>query len=138
MHDFIEIVDLDLGFELYRAVSAAKVARFSAPEVTFAFRAEGIAIEQALTRDDFERWTARDVDRIAATVEEALERAGAAGPDTIDQVFLTGGTSFVPAIRRLFLERFGEARLTSAEPFESIARGLAMIGQTPEPRLWAT
>ena len=59
-----------------------------------------------------------------------------AGPDGIDQVFLTGGTSFVPAIHHLFLERFGEARLTSADPFESIACGLALIGQTPEPRLW--
>ena len=136
LHAFIDIVDLDLGFELYRAVSAAKVALSSAPEVSFAFRAEGIALEQAITRADFERWIARDVERIAATVDAALSQAGT-GPDGIDQVFLTGGTSFVPAIRRLFQDRFGEARLTSAEPFESIARGLALIGQTSDLRTWA-
>jgi hypothetical chaperone protein len=52
-------------------------------------------------------------------------------------VFLTGGTSFVPAIRRLFVERFGESRLTSADQFESIAYGLALIGQTDDPGRWA-
>jgi hypothetical chaperone protein len=52
-------------------------------------------------------------------------------------VFLTGGTSFVPAIRRLFVERFGEERLTSADQFESIAYGLALIGHDADPAQWA-
>ena len=34
-------------------------------------------------------------------------------PGAIDKVFLTGGTSFIPAIRRLFAERFGEDRLVT-------------------------
>ena len=58
-------------------------------------------------------------------------------PEQIERVFLTGGTSFVPAIRRLFVDRFGESRLTSADQFESIAYGLALIGQTGEPSRWA-
>jgi hypothetical chaperone protein len=57
--------------------------------------------------------------------------------DEVDRVFLTGGTSFVPAIRRLFAERFGEERLTSADQFESIAYGLALIGQTTGLKRWS-
>ena len=57
------------------------------------------------------------------TVDEALTKAGVK-PGEIERVFLTGGTSFVPAIRHLFVERFGESRLTSADQFESIAYGL--------------
>ncbi|WP_163362796.1 Hsp70 family protein, partial [Escherichia coli] len=73
---------------------------------------------------DFEAWIAPDVARIAETVDEVLARAGVA--DTaIERVFLTGGTSFVPAIRNLFVKRFGEERLTNTDQFESIAYGLA-------------
>ena len=74
--------------------------------------------------------------RIAATVDEALASAGVRAGE-IDRVFLTGGTSFVPAIRRMFVQRFGEERLTSADQFESIAYGLALIGQSPDPERWA-
>jgi hypothetical chaperone protein len=63
-------------------------------------------------------------------------RAGI-GAGEVDRVFLTGGTSFVPAIRRLFVERFGEERLTSADQFESIAYGLALIGHDQNPAQWA-
>ena len=67
---------------------------------------------------------------------QALAKAGVK-PGEIERVFLTGGTSFVPAIRRLFVDRFGETRLTSADQFESIAYGLALIGQTEAPGRWA-
>ncbi|MFX4543608.1 hypothetical protein ABTA76_20375, partial [Acinetobacter baumannii] len=38
LEDFITIVDLDLGFALYRAVSDAKVALSSQDEVDFRFK----------------------------------------------------------------------------------------------------
>jgi len=69
-------------------------------------------------------------------VDEALARAGVT-EGAIDRVFLTGGTSFVPAIRRLFTDRFDEARLTNADQFESIAYGLALIGREPDADRWA-
>ena len=43
------------------------------------------------------------------TVDAALAKAGVK-PGEIERVFLTGGTSFVPAIRNLFVDRFGETR----------------------------
>ncbi|HEU6441739.1 MAG TPA: Hsp70 family protein, partial [Microvirga sp.] len=133
---FIDIIEYDLGFALYRAVSAAKVTLSNAEETEFRFRAESVDIKARITRADFERWIAEDVRRIAEALDEALSRAGVTVSE-IDKVFLTGGTSFVPAIRRLFVERFGEERLTSADQFESIAYGLALIGQTDDPGRWA-
>ena len=125
-----------MGFALYRAVSSAKVALSSKEETDFRFQGEGVDIQARITRADFEAWIAEDVEKIAGTVDEALSKAGVK-PEQIERVFLTGGTSFVPAIRRLFVERFGESRLTSADQFESIAYGLALIGQTEEPGRWA-
>jgi hypothetical chaperone protein len=136
LETFIEIVDLDLGFALYRAVSAAKVELSSQDETLFRFDEHGIRIEAPIRRSDFEAWIAPDVARIEGALDEALAKAGVQ-PSEIQKVFLTGGTSFVPAIRRLFRERFGEVRLTSADQFESIAYGLALIGRTEDPARWS-
>lgn len=136
LEKFIDIIEYDLGFALYRAISATKIALSDNPEAEFHFRGEGVDIHAAVTQPQFEGWIAPEVKRIAETLDEALGNAGVA-PHEIEKVFLTGGTSFVPAIRRLFLERFGESRLTSADQFESIAYGLALIGQTEDPARWA-
>jgi hypothetical chaperone protein len=133
---FIDIVENDLGFALYRAVSATKVALSSAEEADFRFNEAGIDISARVTRRDFESWIAADVDRIAETVDLALAEARL-GPDGIDRVFLTGGSSFIPAIRDLFAARFGAERLMTADQFESIAYGLALIGRSPDPDQWA-
>ncbi|MBM6580081.1 Hsp70 family protein [Microvirga sp. BT689] len=136
LEQFIDIIEYDLGFDLYRAVSSAKVALSSQEETDFRFQGGSVDIHARIARADFESWIDEDVRKIAGTVDEALAKAGVK-PDEIERVFLTGGTSFVPAIRRLFVNRFGESRLTSADQFESIAYGLALIGQTEEPGRWA-
>jgi hypothetical chaperone protein len=47
-------------------------------------------------------------------------------PNEIDRVFLTGGSSFVPAVRRIFETRFGAPKIRTGDEFTSVARGLAM------------
>ncbi|MPT24384.1 MAG: hypothetical protein E2577_16220 [Starkeya sp.] len=54
----------------------------------------------------------------------------------IDHVFLTGGSSLIPAVRRLFTERFDADRIDSGEELTSIAHGLALIGQEPDLSIW--
>jgi hypothetical chaperone protein len=49
--------------------------------------------------------------------------------DQIDRVFLTGGTSFVPAVRALFQARFGADSVSGGGEFVSVAEGLALIGR---------
>jgi len=137
LEKFIDIIEYDLGFALYRAVSASKVALSEAVVTQFRFQGEGVDIEARILRSDFESWIAEDVRRIAGALDRALLKAGVKASE-IDKVFLTGGTSFVPAIRRLFAERFGEDRLTSTDQFQSIAYGLALIGQSPDPAQWST
>lgn len=136
LHDFITLVEHDMGFPLYRAVSAAKVALSANDAVDFTFVESGIDIRSTITRADFESWIGEDLARIAATVDQVLA-VSRVTPQEIEKVFLTGGTSFVPSVQRLFAERFGEEKLTSADQFESIAQGLALIGQAENPDQWA-
>jgi len=60
-------------------------------------------------------------------VDQALAGAGLSA-GAIDHVFLTGGTAFVPAVRRLFVDRFGEDRVAGGGEFVSVAEGLALMG----------
>jgi hypothetical chaperone protein len=82
-------------------------------------------IEKIVARPDFENWIARYLEQIAECVDR-LMAAVRLGPGAIDSVFLTGGSSFVPAVRRIFIERFGADRIRMGDEFTSVARGLAL------------
>jgi hypothetical chaperone protein len=60
-----------------------------------------------------------------AAVDRALSLAGLA-PQDVSRVFLTGGTSFVPAVRRIFESRFRDRIETGGEMI-SVASGLALL-----------
>ena len=132
---FIELVEHDHGYPLYKAVSAAKERLSHADRTQLAFAASSFAIEVTILRAEFEAWIADDLERMAGALDEALARAGL-GHQEIDKVFLTGGTSFVPAVRRLFERRFGKARIESGDELLSIAHGLALIGADEEIDRW--
>jgi hypothetical chaperone protein len=124
----LKLIRDELGYELYRTVSGVKAELSRAESAVLRFHHADFAIEQTISRRDFEDWIAPDVARIAATVDSALAGAGLT-EDAIDRVFLTGGTSLVPAVRGLFTTRFGAARVTGGGEFVSVAEGLALIGR---------
>ncbi|MER2604551.1 MAG: Hsp70 family protein [Siculibacillus sp.] len=131
----IEVIEEDLGYPLYKAVSEVKLALSHADEARLRFRHHDIEIDEIVRRADFETWIAQDLDRIRASFEEAITRSGVAESE-IDRVFLTGGTSFVPAVRRLFEDRFGAARIETGDQLLSIAYGLALIGAEEDLSRW--
>ena len=133
----VEILDHNLGYRLYQSVSRLKETLSAQTEATFRFDAGDVAIEKPVRRAEFEAWIAPELTAIAAAADEAVAKAGVA-PGQIDKVFLTGGSSFVPAVRRLFADRFGEAKLESGGELVSIATGLALIGAEPDTTEWAT
>ncbi len=69
------------------------------------------------------------------TVETALDQAGLAA-DQIDHVFLTGGSSLIPAVRRLFEKRFGERRIAQGNELTSIAHGLGLMAAGADLADW--
>jgi hypothetical chaperone protein len=132
---FVRLVESDQGYTLYKAVSDAKEALSSAEASTFTFRGPGFAIEREITRAQFESWIAEELEAIEAALETALANAGISAGE-VDRVFLTGGSSFVPAVRRIFERRFGTDRIESGNEFVSIANGLATIGLREDVDAW--
>ena len=134
---FIDIVDDDLGYPLYRAVSAAKARLSSADQTTLEFAPLGRDFCARIERTAFEKWIAEDLARMEHALDETLAKAQLEDA-AIDKVFLTGGTSFVPAVRNMFVERFGAERIDSGDELLSIANGLALIGEREDAKAWAT
>ena len=131
----IALIEHELGYLLYDAVGRLKRALSQAATATFRFAEAGVEIEATVTRAEFERWIAEDLAGIAATLDQALAHAGV-GEGAIDRVFLTGGTSLVPAVRAVFERRFGAARIMDGAELTAIAQGLALIAQTDDVSPW--
>ena len=132
LRSLARLIEDERGWSLYQAVTATKAALSRADSAPLRFHHPGLAIEAVVQRAEFEAWIAPELARIAAAVEAALTQAGLAA-EAIDRVFLTGGSSFVPAVRRLFEDRFrprnGTARVSGGGEFVSVAEGLALIGR---------
>jgi hypothetical chaperone protein len=132
----VEVLDDNHGYRLYQSVSRLKEALSAEASATFLFEAGNVRIEKPVTRAAFEGWIAPELAAIDAAAAEALATAGLA-PNGIDKVFLTGGSSFVPAVRRLFTDRFGADKVEVGGELISIASGLAYIGAEPDLDRWS-
>jgi len=121
----IHIVENDLGYLLFKSVEQTKLALSDADATRFRFTDHDVSIEKPATREAFESWIAKELRAIAECVDRVLASAEVL-PDSIDSVFLTGGSSFVPVVRRIFAKAFGADKIRTGSEFTSIARGLAL------------
>lgn len=135
LETFVDLVEHDEGYPLYQAVSATKMALSLAEEAEFIFAPLGSGGKKTIKRSDFESWITEDLDRIEGALDEVLTKTNTS-PASIDKVFLTGGTSFVPAVRSIFTKRFDEGRIESGGELLSIAHGLALIGERDDIAQW--
>jgi hypothetical chaperone protein len=125
LEGLVHLVTAELGFALYRAVEHVKHELSRAPLSRFAFHDGPVSIEADVARADFEGWIEEELAEIAGCVDAVLAAAGASAAD-VDRVFLTGGSSFVPAVIRIFEERFGAERIRRGGELTSVASGLAL------------
>lgn len=126
----ITLIDEDLGYQLHQAVQRVKFELSRNESAEFRFR-EGslshpyIDLRIPVTRREFESWIADDLQAIEESVDRLLVSTGI-DARAVDRVFLTGGSSFVPAVRRIFETRFGSDRIRGGNEFTSVAHGLAL------------
>ena len=108
-------------------LSTSHEAEFDAPhpsgEGRLRARVSRDELEDVLIGHDF-------LSRLQAGLETLLrqaERRGV-GKDDIEHVLLVGGTSQVPAVRRMLQGNFGASRVRSEHVFTAAARGAARLG----------
>ncbi len=117
-----DLVMENLGFRLYRAIEQAKVALSTKPTARIDFEEARISIHEIITVETFEAASAHLIDELEACTDELLGRLPK--DVRVDSVFLTGGSSQVPSVQRLFARKFGSEKLRTADAFTSVVEGL--------------
>ena len=122
----LSVVRQRLGHRLAFAVEDAKLA-LSAEEratVPLPFLEAGLLI--TATRVDFDHAIEARIDRLHKAALGCIAAAGV-GPDAIDTIFLTGGSSRVPAVRTAIGRAAPSARLAGGSDLLSVALGLTQM-----------
>jgi hypothetical chaperone protein len=136
IHAFLNFLDADAGYALNRAVSQAKLELSQADTGRLLFETPGARIDRVIGRREFDAWIAPELAEISACVDRALNQASLE-EGHIDRVFLTGGTSFVPAVRAQFDRRFGAGKIETGDQLVSIAYGLSLIARQADVKAWS-
>jgi len=121
----LHIVQNDLGFYLHQSVQAMKVELSSELTGCFVFEDHAVQMKGKIKRSSFEKWIEPDLEKICACVDRLLQSTSLAASE-VDRVFLTGGSSLLPAVRRIFEDRFQPERISGGNEFTSVAKGLAL------------
>ena len=124
------------NLELRRRVREAKEAVSKEPTHPIVVPAP-VSQELQVTRDGFERLIEDDVEEALDLAERALAQAGVA-PSQLSAVYLVGGSSRIPLVRRRVAERFGRAD-REKDPKSVVAQGAvafssALLGERPAVR----
>src|SRR6201994_2995150 len=129
-----ELIEADLGYQLHQAVQRTKIALSQQDQADFAFRDHGFNLHASVTRNEFESWIRPDLAAIEQAIAEVMSSSGV-DDSSVDRVFLTGGSSLVPAVRRIFERRFGPDRIRAGDEFTSVASGLALRARATQRAL---
>ena len=122
------LIQRNYGYPVRRIVEAAKKRLSFEDQATIDIRDGAIQITEQVTRTEFNDIIEETLEEMMGSVEEA-EHAAQLRPDQIDLVLTTGGTSLIPAVRRMLEERYGPERIHQRDTFSSVAMGLAIVAR---------
>lgn len=81
--------------------------------------------EESLEREAFDAVIEHHTQKIKTTLDETMSMANI-GHEQIDRVFLTGGSTLVPAVKNIYKTIFSEDKLVHTDVFSSVGYGLAI------------
>jgi hypothetical chaperone protein len=119
------LIEENNGFMLFQAIEKAKIDLSSYEKSMIFFREQSLEIKEAVARIEFEEAIHGHTAKIAACIDETVMKAGLT-PEDIDVIFTTGGTSHIPCIKDLFVQRFGQQKMQHRDAFTSVAYGLGL------------
>ena len=122
---FIKLVEEHRGHTLAIGVEQAKIALTAAKSITSMLSEKDDWARIRFTRKDFDRAIADQVERVVRTVRTLLDDSGVEAM-AINTIFLTGGSSMVPALRQAILALFPDAQIAETDLLGSVGIGLAL------------
>lgn len=122
------LIQDNFGYPVVREVEQAKKRLSDVLETTIEIHHKEIQIAEHLEREEFAHIIEYNLEQMMSSIIEAEETAQIS-PDQVDCVLTTGGTSLIPAVRRMLEDRYGSERLLQRDTFTSVATGLAIVAQ---------
>ncbi|HTH95933.1 MAG TPA: Hsp70 family protein [Stellaceae bacterium] len=121
----IHLVDEQLGHWLAMRIEDAKIKLSAESQVEVKLNRVQRGLIATITRTIFDEATQPMAQKIADLCRRCVADAGLK-PDDIDAVFLTGGTTLLPHVRKAILDVTPAARVVDGDKFGSVGTGLTL------------
>lgn len=119
------VLEERLGHRIALEVEGAKIALTDADDAGISLAAIERGLSVDIARAEFEAIIARETEAIRKALDATLADAGI-GSEQISALFLTGGTTAIPVVRRALLEAVPDAAVVEGDRFGSVGIGLAL------------
>lgn len=89
-----------------------------------------------ISRDTFESLIKPLIERTIDLIEELLTKTSISADD-LSNILLVGGSSCIPLVKRMLVEKYGEKKILSSEkPMLAIAHGAAILAASMDTSKW--
>lgn len=129
IENLISLIEDNHGYMLFQSIEKAKVELSSTTRSNIVYEYFDLQIKESIERAEFNGSITDEVEKIISCVESVVTDANI-GIDGIDEVLLTGGSSYIPFIQRYFREKFGKEKVVHMDAFTSVAHGLGIYGNS--------
>ena len=123
--NLINLIEDNFGFILFQSIEKAKIELSSLKKSRIVFSERNLKIKEDITREEFDSIIYADAKKIKDCINKVLSDASLMEGD-VDIVFLTGGSSRVPLIRKIFTDKFSDDKIREMDAFTSVVYGLGL------------
>lgn len=121
----ITVLEKNLGHYLLQAAEDSKINLSTILNDTLDISKVEDDLQVLITRESFESYCQDLIDRLKSTIQRTLIIAGIHA-DRIDSVFLTGGTTQIPAVYQMISSLLPNSKFIVGDIYGSVAKGLAI------------
>lgn len=121
----IHVLQKQLGHYLLQAAENSKIKLSTSVDDTMDISKVEHDLSVLITRVQFESYCHNLINSLQKTIQNTLATAGV-NPNQIDSVFLTGGTTLIPAVHHMIKSIFSNSQLVSGDIYGSVGKGLAI------------
>ncbi|EEF60455.1 Hsp70 family protein [Pedosphaera parvula] len=113
------------GYSVFQRIEEAKIRLSSADQTAIDCALKEVSFHEPVSLLEFNGLIQPHISAIRHCVQELLQ-AHSISDARVDNIFLTGGTSEVTAVKQLFIEMFGANKVRTGKTFTSVAEGLGL------------
>lgn len=125
--NLLSLIKNNYGLMVFQAIEEAKHELSIYDKSSVNYKNKDFEIKEDITKIEFENIINEEIKKIEKCARETLSKSGLT-ENKIDFVFLTGGTSKIPAVKNIFAEKFGPEKIKETDAFTSVAYGLGFSG----------